>query len=116
MARKKGLEKAAAGLLGAAALLQATKTDLTDRGPKFQYEIDESLNQYRPATDDELRDARIKALKGTGIVTTSDGLPIDTLDGRGYLKSTPFKKGGSVSASKRADGMAQRGKTRGKMV
>lgn len=27
-----------------------------------------------------------------------------------------FKKGGSVSASRRADGVAQRGKTRGKMV
>jgi hypothetical protein len=28
----------------------------------------------------------------------------------------PMKKGGSVSASKRADGCAQRGKTRGKMI
>jgi hypothetical protein len=32
-------------------------------------------------------------------------------------KPLPYKKGGSVgSASKRADGIAQRGKTRGKMV
>ena len=29
--------------------------------------------------------------------------------------SMPMKKGGSVSASKRADGIAQRGKTKGKM-
>lgn len=29
--------------------------------------------------------------------------------------STKMAKGGSVSASKRADGIAQRGKTRGKM-
>jgi hypothetical protein len=28
----------------------------------------------------------------------------------------PMKKGGSVSAPKRADGCAQRGKTRGKMI
>ncbi len=30
--------------------------------------------------------------------------------------STGMKKGGVVSASRRADGIAQRGKTRGKMV
>ena len=30
--------------------------------------------------------------------------------------STSMKKGGVVSASRRADGIAQRGKTRGKMV
>ena len=38
---------------------------------------------------------------------------------RAYEKSrtTPFKKGGNVSsASKRADGVAQRGKTKGTMV
>jgi hypothetical protein len=35
---------------------------------------------------------------------------------RGKLReATGMKKGGAVSASKRADGIAQRGKTRGKM-
>jgi len=32
-----------------------------------------------------------------------------------YVGANEYKKGGSVSASKRADGIAQRGKTRGKM-
>jgi hypothetical protein len=38
--------------------------------------------------------------------------------GKGYGVSwtKKFNKGGNVSASKRADGIAQRGKTRGKMV
>ena len=36
---------------------------------------------------------------------------------RGAASKNPFKKGGSVSsASKRADGCATKGKTRGKMV
>jgi len=33
-----------------------------------------------------------------------------------YRQGADFKKGGSVSASKRADGCAERGKTRGRMV
>ncbi len=38
--------------------------------------------------------------------------------GKGYGArwTKTFNKGGKVSASKRADGIAQRGKTRGKMV
>ena len=40
----------------------------------------------------------------------------DTNAGYEYTKKRPFKAGGSVSASKRADGCAVRGKTRGKMV
>ena len=35
---------------------------------------------------------------------------------RKKISDMGYKKGGSVSASKRADGCAQRGKTRGKMV
>ena len=34
----------------------------------------------------------------------------------GGAPTTSMKKGGAVSASRRADGIAQRGKTRGKMV
>jgi hypothetical protein len=34
---------------------------------------------------------------------------------RGNKGEDSYKKGGAVSASKRADGIAQRGKTRGKM-
>ena len=46
------------------------------------------------------------------------GFKRDKEDMSGSGEYSPFKKGGSVksSASKRADGIAQRGKTRGKMV
>ena len=46
------------------------------------------------------------------------GFMRDKKDMEGSGEYSPFKKGGSVksSASKRADGIAQRGKTRGKMV
>lgn len=40
----------------------------------------------------------------------------ETDAGYEFTKKRPFKAGGSVSASKRADGCAVRGKTRGKMV
>lgn len=40
----------------------------------------------------------------------------DTNAGYEYTKKRPFKAGGSVSASKRADGCAIRGKTKGRMV
>ena len=33
-----------------------------------------------------------------------------------YAGPNEFKRGGAVSASKRADGIAQRGKTKGRMV
>jgi hypothetical protein len=39
----------------------------------------------------------------------------DTNAGYEYTKKRPFKAGGSVSASKRADGCAVRGKTKGMM-
>ena len=47
-----------------------------------------------------------------------EGFKRDKKDMEGSGEYSPFKKGGSVksSASKRADGIAMRGKTRGKMV
>lgn len=45
-----------------------------------------------------------------------DDMPATGPDGK-YLKPRPYKKGGKVSsASSRADGCAQRGKTRGKYL
>lgn len=46
---------------------------------------------------------------GTGGYAFTEDIPDSAVSGR-------FKKGGVVSASKRADGIAQRGKTRGKIV
>jgi hypothetical protein len=47
-----------------------------------------------------------------------EGFKRDKKDMAGSGEYSPFKKGGSVksSASKRADGIAVKGKTRGKMV
>ena len=47
-----------------------------------------------------------------------EGFKRDKKDMEGSGEYSPFKKGGSVksSASKRADGIAMRGKTRGRMV
>ena len=42
-------------------------------------------------------------------------VPQEVRDAEAY-KHAGYKKGGSVSASKRADGIAQRGKTKGRMV
>ena len=45
------------------------------------------------------------------------GAGVDTEEARRRLRAAGMKKGGSVSsASKRADGIAQRGKTRGRMI
>lgn len=46
---------------------------------------------------------------GRGGFAFTEDIPESAVTGR-------FKKGGMVSASKRADGIAQRGKTRGKIV
>lgn len=67
-----------------------------------------------------------KAVKKTTVVEAvpEDDMPA-TNDKGEYIKPRPYKKGGKVgckcmakggSASSRADGCAQRGKTRGKIV
>ena len=53
---------------------------------------------------------------GTSMSEESKKMMQDTDAGYEYTKKRPFKAGGSVSASKRADGCAVRGKTKGKMV
>jgi hypothetical protein len=61
-----------------------------------------------------------KKTKGDSVWTEGSGVPVPQEPDGGILKpKKPVKKasGGSIgSASKRADGIAQRGKTRGKMI
>jgi len=151
MSRKR-LGRAALGLLGAglgagaisrarqdAAIDAALESDKTApvveetiemfRGSKAApKQIAEYLsNPYRVVTPSERIKARRAALADKPyIVTTSEGMPIDTAEGRGFLESQRFKKGGAVkpkkmssggvsSASKRADGIATRGKTKCKI-
>ena len=68
--------------------------------------------------DDELEAKKEpRGIKG-GIYTEDSGLPPPQNPDGGILKpKKPVKKaGGGMTASARADGCAQRGKTRGKMV
>jgi hypothetical protein len=62
--------------------------------------------------------AKKVVVKQTEVATDvpEDDMP-PTDDKGNYIKPRPYKKGGSVSsASKRADGCAVKGKTKGKMV
>ena len=57
-----------------------------------------------------------RGIKG-GVWTEDSGVPVPQEPDGGILKAKKKAGGGSVSsASKRADGIAQRGKTRGTMV
>ena len=68
----------------------------------------ETVKSKGKKEEKKLRSGGLPDLTGDGKITRAD-----VLKGRGV-----FRKGGAVksSASKRADGIAQRGKTRGKMV
>ena len=80
----------------------------------------------RPITSDPLSAPASTSSAGPRITPTAISQPRSTLGtltgtaaprGYGVKMSTRFKKGGSVSsASKRADGCATKGKTRGKLV
>ena len=80
----------------------------------------------RPITSDPLSAPASTSSAGPRITPTAINQPRSTLGtltgtaaptGYGVRMSTRFKKGGSVSsASKRADGCATKGKTRGKLV
>ena len=121
----KGRRTAALGaLLGAGAL--ATKqipnlggTNL-NAGPKMKRpEIETRIPEY-PVVSDEARKAARKRVLDTepGLRNTlmdEDFRPV--LSGTGLpIKTGGMKKGGKVTASRRADGIAQKGKTKGKMV
>ena len=90
-------------------------------GSKFMDAMDELTREdYGTASPERLKRARAAAIREEpslrGVMTDSSGRPVRS--SYGYAKSEQYKKGGAVkskSASSRADGIAQRGKTRGKM-
>ncbi len=107
------------GLLGAGALA-AKQIPYLGR-----VDLDAASKEVNPASDlrmvdDEARTAARKRVYETepslrGTLRTEDYRPI--LSGTGLpIKTGGMKSGGKVTASRRADGIAQRGKTRGKMV
>jgi hypothetical protein len=89
-------------------------------GTKFMDAMDEmNRDEYRNATADELKRARLRAVREEpalrGAIVDSSGMPVRS--GSGYARSGQYKKGGMVkSASVRADGIAKRGKTKGRIV
>jgi hypothetical protein len=104
--------------------------ELAARQAKKRAALDTFVAENRKASPEELSAARRKAafeeLNPEGRIggsrtpmTDRYGNPVTTRTGFAYTEdapSTKLKKGGKVkSASSRADGIAQRGKTRGKM-
>jgi hypothetical protein len=92
-------------------------------GTKFMDAMDEmNRDEYRNATADELKRARLRAVREEpalrGAIVDSSGMPVRSVSTRsGYARSGQYKKGGMVkSASVRADGIAKRGKTKGRIV
>jgi hypothetical protein len=71
----------------------------------------------RAAAKKELEAAKTKperqAAERNATVSTEGGVKKTTYP---YAGENEFKKGGKISASKRADGIAERGKTRGRLV
>ncbi len=65
---------------------------------------------FREYISDPLTDAVGKVMPGTRMQDW------ERMDREARKEVLGYKKGGAVNASKRADGIAQRGKTRGKIV
>ena len=72
---------------------------------------DKKLSMKRELEAVKAKPARQQAEKDS-TVSTNGGVKTTSYP---YAGPNEYKKGGAVSASKRADGIAQRGKTRGKM-
>jgi hypothetical protein len=105
----------------AAYLRNAEQTASSETSPLAKAKIKEASDSARRAYEMAQRDESMKAYKPR--YTPSAAAP-KTTQGATYRNkpympdevNTGYKKGGSVSsASKRADGIAQKGKTRGKM-
>lgn len=59
---------------------------------------------------------RVKTMKTPGMGSMMGSPRRTALQSMGKITPMEYQKGGSVSASKRADGCAVRGKTKGKML
>ena len=81
-------------------------------GEKFQKEINKDFDEAEKRAKQANRSGSGGARGGGG---GGGGMKPDT-DITASKKLPKMAKGGSVSASKRADGIAQRGKTRGKYI
>jgi len=95
------------------------KEDPSPLGRKAVRAAEQAIKGSRTATlprrNDRLRDSDLPAVNAARRVIDQDKAQREPHEKMNPAGDT-YKKGGAVSASKRADGIAQRGKTRGKMV
>jgi hypothetical protein len=84
--------------------------------------LEVNQDKYGKASPERTRQAKLRALQEEdalrGVLTDSSGMPVRSQSGRS-VGSGQYKKGGAVktkSASARADGIAKRGKTRGRVI
>lgn len=82
-------------------------------GPSAEDRLNTLRKQERNAAYYQRDQAAHKSLKDANRRSAADALVLVT---QSPEENNRYRKGGVVSASKRADGCAQRGKTRGKMV
>jgi len=97
-----------------------------DKGPKAQEAFQSQMKNESPELKDVARKALQKEYKAPRGGGGSGGASSDRrelqlgsdLDPKAMMKRDEYKKGGSVksSASSRGDGIAQRGKTKGRMI
>jgi hypothetical protein len=133
--REQGLETSAPEfmLAGPAGAARAALKKIGSRSAKspdlrknITFEIGENVGKPRQPIPKELRDAlreieeagelSSKIMRGGTKSIAASALDINALDARRREPPEGYKKGGAVkSASSRADGIAQRGKTRGRM-
>lgn len=96
-------------------MLETLKKNLEEGAKKFkEAEFKSDLNREVKIP----KKAKKVVVKKTEIATDvpEDDMPPVMEDGT-YMKPRPYKKGGSVSsASRRADGCAKKGKTKGRMI
>ena len=85
--------------------------------------VQKSPIERNPITNESLKTAQEKWSKGDqntpsalSRLFSGKGDYSGSQRNRAYKKAETFSKGGSVSASRRADGIAQRGKTKGRMI
>jgi hypothetical protein len=117
MARGRNIA-ALAALLGAGALASSKKAleDSDTDTMEFLRRYQDSNLKMLPSEERAVRRKVFAEEPGLrNVVRSEEVYPVST--GSGTFLRSGMKKGGKVmSASKRADGMAKRGKTRGKMV
>jgi hypothetical protein len=95
------------------------KEDHSPLGRKAVRAAEQAIKGSRTATlprrGDSLRESDLPAVNAARRVIEQDKEQRESHEKMNPAGDT-YKKGGSVSASKRADGIAQRGKTRGKVI